>query len=104
MKLRLYSALFAVLVVLVSATPARAQDDTLNRARESFDKGQGQFARGEYAEAIESFQAAYDARPFAQFLFNIGACHEKLLAYDKAAEFYKRYLEDDPNAKDKKEV
>ena len=50
-------------------------------------------------EAAAEFQAAYDERPFAQFLFNIGACHEKLLNYAKAVEFYTRYLTDEPNVR-----
>jgi tetratricopeptide (TPR) repeat protein len=103
MKQRLFSVLVLLGTLLVYRT-AHAQDESLNRARESFDKAQGQYARGEFKEARESFQAAYDARPFAQFLFNIGACHEKLREYDKAVEYYERYLKDEPNAKDKKDV
>lgn len=104
MKVRLFSALIVAFGLLAATVPARAQDASLDRAREAFDKAQGHFARGEYKEAREQFQAAYEARPFAQFLFNIGACHEKLQEYDKAVEYYEKYLKDEPQARDRKEV
>ncbi|HUH01542.1 MAG TPA: PEGA domain-containing protein [Kofleriaceae bacterium] len=83
---------------------AHAQDESLNRAREHFDKAQSLYAAQSYVEAAAAFQAAYDERPFAQFLFNIGACHEKLHDYGKAVELYKKYLADEPDASDKAEV
>ena len=92
----------AALGLLVAGRVARAQDATLNRARESFDKGQALFEQAKYAEAAAEFEAAFQARPFAQFLFNVGACHEKLRDYDKAATYYRRYIEKEPNAPDRK--
>jgi tetratricopeptide (TPR) repeat protein len=83
---------------------AFAQDASLNRARDSFDKAQALFEQGKYAEAAAEFEAAFQARPFAQFLFNVGACHEKLRDYAKAAEYYKRYLEKEPGAPDRKKT
>src|SRR4029077_19904619 len=57
------------------------------------------------------FQDAYAARPFPQFLYNIAASfHMKgkkssdVVAYGKAVEFYKKYLQEDPNATDKPKV
>lgn len=103
MKLRLLAVITALLASTLVPRVAAA-DDSLNRAREAFDKGQSLYAAGNYAECAVAFQEAYDARPFAQFQFNIGACQEKLLAYAKAVEHYKRYLKEDPNASDKKDV
>ena len=104
MKLCLKAAVAAVAVaaiLVVCAAPARAQDDSLNRARDAFDKAQALFESGKYADAASQFQAAYQARPFAQFLFNIGACYEKLRDYGKAASYYRRYLQAEPNAPDR---
>lgn len=107
MKLRI---VFVILIAaaglgqVVDVGSAHAQDASLNKAREHFNKAQALYASKSYAEAAKEFQAAYDARPFAQFLFNIGACHEKLGKYARAVEFYKRYLKDEPNAQDRESV
>jgi tetratricopeptide (TPR) repeat protein len=105
MKLRILLVIFAAWAGLVGgAGAARAQDESLNRAREAFDKAQSLYAQGSYAEAATQFDAAYQARPFAQFLFNIGACHEKLRQYDQAVDYYQRYLREDPETQDRKDV
>ncbi len=101
---------FVILIAAFAATQsfdlgiARAQDASLNKAREHFDKAQALYGSKKYKEAAKEFQLAYDSRPFAQFLFNIGACHEKLGKYAKAVDFYKRYLKDAPNAQDRPAV
>ena len=75
---RLMLSLAVVSVSAISAAPAAAQgDDSLRQAKEYFDKAKGLFQSGSYKEAAELFDKAYKARPFPQFLFNIGACHEK---------------------------
>ena len=94
-------ALVAAGILALCAAPARAQDESLNKARDAFDKAQELFSAGNYADAAAKFEEAYAARPFSQFLFNIGACHEKLKAYDKAAEYYRKYVAAEPNAPDK---
>ena len=105
MKRRLALISFIVAVSLVAlASSAAAQDASLNRAREAFDKGQTLFEAGNFDKAGEQFQLAYDARPFAQFLFNIGACYEKGNDYERAVDFYKRYLIDAPKAQDRSAV
>ena len=67
-----------------SSAAGSGEEQSLNRARDAFEKAQQLFEAGKYDEAAAQFQAAYEARPFAQFLFNIGACHEKLKDYDHA--------------------
>lgn len=76
----------------VGMPEARAQDESLNQARESFDQAQKRYEKGEWAEAAKLFEKAYAARAFPQFLFNIGACYEKMRQYDKAVDFYERYV------------
>lgn len=98
------AAVAAVAAVCGLAATAHAQDEALNRARASFDKGQDLFVAGKYGEAATEFEAAYQARPFAQFLYNIGACHEKANTYPKAVEYYRRYLAESPKALDKEAV
>ncbi len=110
MKLRV---LFAVgLAIAALALPAMAQSsDALRKAQASFDQAQTDYLQGKYDEAAQAFQEAYAARPFPQFLYNIGASfHMKgkkasdVASYTKAVEFYKRYLSEEPNAADKEKV
>ena len=104
MKLRV---LFAIgLAIAALALPAAAQSpDALRKAQASFDQAQSDYLQGKYDEAAQGFQEAYGARPFPQFLYNVGASfHMKgkkasdVVAYGKAVEFYKRYLKEEPQA------
>jgi tetratricopeptide (TPR) repeat protein len=105
MNLRLrFITTFALATIVLAAGPAAAQEDALNRAREHFDRGQTLYAQGTFLEAAEEFKKAFQARAFPQFLFNTGACYEKALDYQQAVSFYRRYLEAEPDARDKKET
>src|SRR5262247_3801932 len=72
MKLRV---LFAVAVAIAAlASPALAQSpEALRKAQASFDQAQTDYLQGKYDEAAKGFQEAYAARPFPQFLYNVGA-------------------------------
>lgn len=106
MNKRLVSAIFVALLAVIGGTTstAVAQDKSLNEARAAFDNGQSLFQEGQYLEAAVQFQTAYEARPFAQFLFNIGACYEKAKDYNKALEHYNKYLETTPSDDDIKQT
>jgi hypothetical protein len=110
MKLRvLFAVAFAIAAL---ALPATAQSpDALRKAQASFDQAQSDYLQGKYDEAAQGFQEAYSARPFPQFLYNVGASfHMKgkkasdVPSYTKAVEFYKRYLKEEPQATDKAKV
>lgn len=105
--------LFAVCVALCAlAMPIAAQPaDALKKAQSAFDNAQLDYLQGNYDKAAQEFQDAYAARNFPQFLYNTGAAyHMKAkkegdpVAYEKAVEFYKKYLSEDPNATDKPKV
>ncbi len=94
------------------ATPSFGQPaDALKKAQAAFDTAQLDYLQGKYDEAAQGFQDAYAARQFPQFLYNIGASfHMKgkkasdVASYQKAVEFYKKYLSEDPQASDKPKV
>ncbi|HEY5944324.1 MAG TPA: PEGA domain-containing protein [Kofleriaceae bacterium] len=100
------------IAIAALAMPAFAQSpDALRKAQASFDQAQSDYLQGKYDEAAQGFQEAYSARPFPQFLYNVGASfHMKgkktsdVPSYTKAVEFYKRYLKEEPNATDKPKV
>jgi hypothetical protein len=109
MNLRVLLAIGIAIAAL--AGPARADDDTLKKAQASFDQAQNDYLAGKYDEAAKEFQDAYAARPFPQFLYNVGAAYHMkgkkasdIESYGKAVEFYKKYLSEEPNAADKPKV
>jgi hypothetical protein len=110
MKLRV---LFAVaLAIAALALPAFADSpEALRKAQAAFDQAQSDYLQGKYDEAATAFQEAYAARPFPQFLYNVGASYHMKgkkasdpEAYGKAVEFYRRYLKEEPQAADKEKV
>lgn len=90
--MRLLLATALALSVAGAAGPAAAQDESLNRAREAFEKAQGHYEKGEFEKAAAEFERAYQARAFPQFLFNIGASYEKMKKYDEAVKYYTRFV------------
>jgi len=114
MKSRVVFVVCAALCAAVLAVggPALAQGaDALKKAQSAFDSAQLSYLQGKYDEAAQGFQDAYAARPFPQFLYNIGASfHMKgkstsdVDSYQKAVDHYKKYLAEDPTASDKAKV
>ena len=50
----------------------------LEVAREHMERGQGLYGAGRFIESAEEFLRAYEAQPFALFLFNAGVSYEKV--------------------------
>ena len=105
-------AICVALGAMLATVPAFGQGaDALKKAQASFDAAQGDYLQGKFDEAAAGFQDAYAARPFPQFLYNVGASYHMkgkkssdVASYGKAVEFYKRYLSEEPNATDKAKV
>lgn len=113
MKLRIAIALSVLCAGLALGDhQAHAQDSALSRAQGHFDKGQALHDTGKYEEAAVEFLAAYSARELPEFLFNIGVCYEKLAkktpsnldAWNKAIDYYDKYLKESPKSKDRKRI
>ena len=112
MKSRVVLAICVALGAMVATVPAFGQSaDALKKAQASFDTAQGDYLQGKFDEAAQGFQEAYAARPFPQFLYNVGASYHMkgkktsdVASYGKAVEFYKRYLTEEPTAADKAKV
>jgi hypothetical protein len=104
------AALLVLLSLAIASAPSvlRAQDapaaSAMDVARERMERGQGFFAARRYAEAAEEFMRAYEAQPFSAFLYNAGAAWEKQGDRARAADFFSRYLERDPEASDARAV
>jgi len=99
-----------LLALLIVALPAVASADLpsgaeANRqAREAFAQGSRAFDLGEWDKAIEAWQKGYEIKPDPVFLYNIAQAQRLTERYDKAIFFYRSYLRNSPNAKNRAEV
>ena len=97
--------LLAICLACVASTrPAHADDPAMRAAKRHYERGQKLFALQKFDEALEQFQAAFDAKPIPDFLFNIGQCHRNLGDYEAAIFSFKRYLKLDPDAENREQV
>jgi tetratricopeptide (TPR) repeat protein len=86
------------------AAAAQPQDNPIERARHHMELGQSAFEVGDHETAAEQFINAYAASPFPAFLYNAAFAYEKWGEKQKAAELYRRYLDEEPSAPDAAEV
>lgn len=97
----------AVLIVcLVAVAPrlARADDPATRAAKRHFERGEKLFAIGQFDEALDEYQKAFDARAIPDFLFNIGQCYRNLGDLAQAIFSFKKYLKLEPDAPNKDAV
>ncbi|MDB4975009.1 MAG: TonB-dependent receptor [Myxococcaceae bacterium] len=90
---------------VASAEPAadgvESAPDTRNPlevSREHMERGQALYGAGRYIESAEEFLRAYEAQPFSAFLYNAGVAYEKVSDPSRAADFFARFLQTDPQA------
>jgi hypothetical protein len=79
-------------------------DAALIAAKADFEEAQTLYIREAYGDAAAKFLAAYDKKPFGAFLFNAAVALEKVKKYEQAVQFFEKYLEREPDAKDAAEV
>lgn len=101
----------AALACLALAAPAlRAQEssakdkDTLEEARQHAARAKVHYDLGEYKEAAEEYIIVYRLRPLPALLFNIAQSYRQAGMYEKARSFYKSYLREVPDAKNKADI
>jgi tetratricopeptide (TPR) repeat protein len=87
-----------------AADEAGPTDKDLAAAKEAFEAAQNAFVRGEFDAAADKFLTAYDKKPYPAFLFNAAVSYEKAKRFDKAKQYFERYLGNDPNASDAAQV
>lgn len=81
--------------------PQVARQTTANPmevAREHMERGQALYGAARYIESAEEFLRAYEAQPFAAFLYNAGVAYEKVDDPGRAADYFSRFLQSDPQA------
>ncbi|MCS6913287.1 MAG: hypothetical protein RMK29_08370 [Myxococcales bacterium] len=90
------------LLVVLPVERAAAQD--YEAAGRHFAAAQEAFSKGSYAQAAESFQAAYDITRDPALLFNIGESWQRAGQLQRALASYRAYLTAQPQASDRPEV
>lgn len=87
----------ALVSALVLGCPpsAWATPEAAEGARRHVEEAKRHYRLGRFADAAESYRAAYEAAPLPALLFNLGQCHRQLRQYDRAIFFYEGYLEGD---------
>ncbi len=76
--------------LLFSPDPVAAQAN--NEAAKHFERGQEQYSKGEFKEAIKAYQAANAVAPHPTALFNIARCHVNLGDHAQALKYFKLAL------------
>lgn len=72
--------------------PAGSDSAREKAARAHFDRAERAFNLGRFTDALEAYEAAFEAMPLPAFLFNIAQCHRNLGNHERAIFFYERYL------------
>jgi tetratricopeptide (TPR) repeat protein len=85
-------------------TGGAVNDEALAQAKQHFEAGKNAYNAGDYVTAIREFKAAEALRPSPILAYNIGLANEKLGKKRVALKYYKRYLEEMPNAPNRAEV
>jgi tetratricopeptide (TPR) repeat protein len=73
-------------------------------AREADSAGRAHYRAHDYAAAIDDYRRAHDALPDPLFLFDMAQAYRKLSDCAHAAELYRAYLQDRPDADNRLKV
>src|SRR5262245_4657237 len=96
------SMLLALALIPVAARGGTEEDK--KAARPHYEKGAVEYNLGHFAEAIAEFEKAYQLDRAPVLLFNIAQAHRQSGNNERAAFFYRRYLEQAPTAANRPEV
>jgi tetratricopeptide (TPR) repeat protein len=91
----------AIVVVLCPASLVRADEAS---AKRHYEAGVKAYNLQRFDLALKEFQAAYEERDDAAFLFNIAQAQRQIGQYDSAARSYRAYLHQQPDARNRDEV
>ncbi len=92
---------FVALLLASTCALAAPPDPATAKAKELFTHAEALYALTRYDEALAEYEKAYEAKPLPGFLFNIGQCHRQLGHWEKAAYFYRAYLEREPSPRNR---
>lgn len=91
---------FSLGLAIAPSAAAEQPESAVEQAKRYMEAGQEAFNQQNFTEAAKQFVNAYTATPYSAFLYNAGLAYEKQGDNKNAVDFYNRYLESDPEAKD----
>lgn len=106
MRVTLLAALFATIVLLpkeADAAPTRTAP-TDSRALELFEQSAQAYREGRFQEAVDKLLEARRFKAEPVLLYNLGRAYEALGKPSDAADAYAKYLEEEPEASDRKAI
>jgi len=105
MTIPIVTGLATIALLCAVATPRVAwAQSASDSAQQHFDRGAKLYNLGHFQEAIPEFEKAYELDTSPIFLFNIAQSHRQLGNKERALFFYRRYLEQAPNAANRDDV
>jgi len=107
MKGTVVSALVAALLCIAPVVAHAESSDEAEitaMAKEHYKLGLDAYKNGKYPEAIKELKKAYLLKRLPALLLNIGATYRKMGDIDNAVYYYKKYLAEAPDAKDRGDV
>lgn len=85
-------------------TAAPESDPALQAAKAEFEEAQRLFIKEQFDGAAAKFVAAFEKKPYAAFLFNAAVSFERSQKWELAIDYFQRYIDRNPEAKDKRDV
>jgi tetratricopeptide (TPR) repeat protein len=93
-----------VLVCLGAGVGGSARADNAATAREHYEKGTKFYDIGKYDDAIREFEAAYEAKSDAAFIYNLAQSHRLAGHNTEALQLYRNYLRYAPRAPNRADI
>ncbi|MBV8761035.1 MAG: hypothetical protein JO257_27315 [Deltaproteobacteria bacterium] len=96
--------LLLLLTLALCATGARAWADDRTEARVHYQAGVKAYSSGKYQDAIKEFSAAQQLAPADLNNYNLALCYDKLGDAEPAIQYYRAFLDKQPNADKRAEI
>jgi hypothetical protein len=94
----------ALIAVFCSSSAAKPPPRKAAAAKQHYDAGIALYRAQKYDEAIVEFEAGYALAPESHYLYNLGQACRLALKPDCALEYYRKYLEEEPEAENRAAV
>ena len=85
-------------LVLVLASPARADETATEQARQHYETGSQQYDLGHWDAAIREYEKAYELRADPNFLYNLAQAYRRKCDAKRSLDLYRNYLAKTPKS------
>jgi len=98
------SVLRYLVILLALSFAARAHADDRSEARTHYQAGVKYYSGGDYRSAIREFSAAQQLTPADLNNYNLALCYDKLGDAEPATQYYRAFLDKQPNTDKRAEI